>query len=238
MTASKTLGIVIGCVAAVTVLGTSCTSEDDLAGRCEPLCEEGKKCPDSEPVDCAAECKKAEDMAKTAGCTTEAKAALDCGEGLSDFCEDEACKTQEDALSDCIVKYCLAHLDDPVCDDGSGGSGGGGSGTGATGGTGGGTGGTTTTPTPNCPYSVNDFSCDAACSNLKAIAAKCQDDPGLSQDMQALLSAAAQGSGTVCKATCASGSATYGQQWGCYQGVPVSADCTAIMGCSVANCPN
>lgn len=88
-----------------------------------------------------------------------------------------------------------------------------------------------------CPYSSDSLDCAQACSNLKAIATKCQTDPSLSEEIQAVLQLANTGNGTACKASCAAVSPTAMAQWKCFQAVPVAADCTAIAGCTYYNCP-
>ncbi len=88
-----------------------------------------------------------------------------------------------------------------------------------------------------CPYAAANFACDAACDNLQAIAAKCKDDPSIPTDIRAILEAVAAGTGNACKIKCAADSPTYGTQWSCFQAVPVAADCTAIAGCTLSNCP-
>jgi hypothetical protein len=100
-----------------------------------------------------------------------------------------------------------------------------------------GTGGTGGTGPSVCPYTADPLDCTAACANLKTIAAKCQNDPGVPQNIQAVLAAAATGTGNGCKVTCAADSPSYTNQWKCFQGVPPAMDCTAIAGCTYYNCP-
>ncbi len=127
----------------------------------------------------------------------------------------------------------------------SGGAGGAGSGGasesqgGASGetGSGGASGGSGGAQPSTCPYTTSHFSCPEACANLKAIASKCQDDPSLSSETKTLLAGAATGMGNACKAACAADSPNFPEQWRCFQGVPVAADCTAIAGCTTVNCP-
>ncbi len=88
-----------------------------------------------------------------------------------------------------------------------------------------------------CPYTTASFDCTEACTNLKTVASKCQTDPSLSADIQAILTLANSGNGTACKAGCAASSPSALPQWKCYQAVPTTADCTAIAGCTYANCP-
>jgi hypothetical protein len=93
-------------------------------------------------------------------------------------------------------------------------------------------------PSPTvCPYAAATVDCTQACTNLKAIATKCQSEPSLSTEIQTVLQLANSGTGTACRAGCAADSPMYAAQWKCFQAVPTAADCTAIAGCTVFNCP-
>jgi hypothetical protein len=140
----------------------------------------------------------------------------------------EACKTCSDEFDACVSG---SGCPEPQC--GAGGAGGTAGEAGAAGGEQGGSAGAA----PSCPYTTDSLDCTTSCANLKDIAAKCQNDPNLSAELKTLLQTAAQGTGTACKAACASDSAAYRNLWKCFQAVPVSADCTAIAGCTKVNCP-
>jgi hypothetical protein len=56
-------------------------------------------------------------------------------------------------------------------------------------------------------------------------------------EIQTILDTADNGNGNACKVSCAASSPTYTIQWKCFQAVPTTADCTAIAGCTYANCP-
>jgi hypothetical protein len=175
-------------------------------------------------------------------CKTEIACVLSCA------CDDLSCEMNcyNNASADCescvnAMSECESNSNctEPVCS-----SGGGGEGSGGSGGQGGesSTGGTSTNTSVTstlgrCPYTTDNFDCNSACSNLKAIANKCQSDPSLSEEIQAVLTLASSGSANACKVGCAAASPTAMPQWHCYQAVPVSADCTAIAGCTYSNCP-
>jgi hypothetical protein len=180
--------------------------------------------------------------------------ACPCG----DFkCENGCFQNTSSACQQCSVdaNECIdsSGCPEPVCGgSGSGGGGAGGAGGGSEGGSGGaaegGSGGGTEGGSGGaaeggsgggstiCPYTVQSFGCPASCEHLKTIAAKCKDDPTLSDYTKAVLAGAAAGNGTGCKATCAVDSASYPMLWACFQGVPLEADCTAIAGCTMGNC--
>ncbi|MFC1641847.1 hypothetical protein ACFL5O_04035 [Myxococcota bacterium] len=88
-----------------------------------------------------------------------------------------------------------------------------------------------------CPYKVSAFSCEDACGNLKSVAARCQNDPSLSVEMQGTLTLAAAGPGIACTTLCKAESPAAPAQWGCFQGVPSQSACTDMAGCTLANCP-
>ncbi len=94
-----------------------------------------------------------------------------------------------------------------------------------------------TTTLDHCPYTAAAFDCTTTCANLKAIAAKCDTDPTVPTNIQAVLLAAASGTGAGCKTLCAAQSPQYAAQWSCFQAVPVTSDCSAIAGCTLGNCP-
>jgi hypothetical protein len=199
----------------------------------------------------------------TGTCKTETACILACAcDDLS--CEMNCynnasadCESCINVMMDCETN---SNCTEPVCSGGGGGGSGGGDGQGGdgqggetstnqggtstnTGGTSTNTGGTSATDTTgtstigHCPYTTDSFDCNSACSNLKAIANKCQSDPSLAEEIQAVLTLASSGSANACKAGCAAASPTAMPQWQCYQAVPVSTDCTAIAGCTYGNCP-
>jgi hypothetical protein len=100
----------------------------------------------------------------------------------------------------------------------------------------GGTTGTTTGgATSVCPYSVSSFTCAAACKNLQAFTAKCEDEPTLPTDIQIMFAMYGHVP-EICTSTCALVSESAPKQWECFQGAPSDASCKEMMGCSSANC--
>ena len=158
-------------------------------------------------------------------------------------CGDTACELAcaQNASSECITCYdeadaCVEQsgCEEPQCSTGSSTGGSGGSSGSAGGSSGGGTGGSTASV---CPYTVASLSCTTACDQLREIAAKCKDDPSVPASIKVALEAASQGTGAACNVTCQADSQSYENQWKCFQGVPVSAECSAIAGCTLTNCP-
>jgi hypothetical protein len=122
----------------------------------------------------------------------------------------------------------------------SGGVGGGGmmgsGGKAVTGGQSGGGASGTSTQTGVCPYTVATFSCAAACKSLHDLYSRCQNDPTVPAELQAMLGLYGQVE-VVCTSTCAVVSPSALAQWGCLEGVPADAPCSAIAGCNATNCP-
>ena len=87
-----------------------------------------------------------------------------------------------------------------------------------------------------CPYTVASFSCEAACKNLHDLNARCQNDPSLPGEMQAMLSLYGEVE-VICTSSCAVVAPSSQAQWSCLQGVPADAPCSAIAGCNATNCP-
>jgi hypothetical protein len=90
--------------------------------------------------------------------------------------------------------------------------------------------------TGDCPYSVASFSCQGACTKLHDFSARCQNEATISADVAMMLSLYGQVE-VVCTSTCDVVSPSAEAQWGCFQGVPDNAPCSAIAGCTATNCP-
>ena len=173
------------------------------------------------------------------GCSCgDSSCELNCYQSMS-----EDCKTCFEAADACVNQ---SGCQEPDCSSNGGSSGAGGSsgssgnaGASGNGGASGsaGTAGGGGSSTASCPYTADAVVCATACDNLKTIAGKCENDPNLSDEVKTVLGLASQGTGTACKSTCAADSTTHGNQWKCFQGTPSNADCTAIAGCTLANCP-
>jgi hypothetical protein len=97
-------------------------------------------------------------------------------------------------------------------------------------------GGASGTGTGLCPFTVASFSCEAACKKLHDIYGRCQNDPTISAEMQAMLGLYGQVE-VICTSTCAVVAPASQAQWACFQGVPDDAPCSAIAGCNMDNCP-
>jgi hypothetical protein len=87
-----------------------------------------------------------------------------------------------------------------------------------------------------CPYTVDTFSCDAACKKLHDFSPRCETDPTVPAELQAMFGLYGQVE-IICTSTCALVAPTSQAQWACFQGVPDDAPCSAIAGCSATNCP-
>ena len=118
---------------------------------------------------------------------------------------------------------------------GSGGMMGSGGNAGTGGRSGGGATGTSTQTGP-CPYTVASFSCEAACENLHDIYVRCQDDPSLPTEVQAMLGLYGEAT-FLCAPSCAVVAPSSQAQWSCFQGIPDDASCSAIADCNATNCP-
>jgi hypothetical protein len=88
----------------------------------------------------------------------------------------------------------------------------------------------------DCPYAVATFSCEAVCKKLHSLYGRCQNDPAVPSELQAMLGLYGQVE-VVCASTCAVVAPASQAQWSCLQGVPDSAPCSAIAGCNASNCP-
>jgi hypothetical protein len=81
---------------------------------CRGLCEEGqdKDCT-SITGDCSDFCEAMTNVQDESGCGDEREAYADClnGEGV---CSND-CNGDEDALTDCLIAFCLTHAADPDC---------------------------------------------------------------------------------------------------------------------------
>ena len=94
--------------------------------------------------------------------------------------------------------------------------------------------------TNTCPYTTQSFSCAAACENLWKLVSKCSSDPAVPASLKSLFKTMASMPKTTamaaCKTTCAAQSASYGNQWKCFQAAPTNS-CTAVAACTVSDCP-
>ncbi|MBI4702496.1 MAG: hypothetical protein HY744_15360 [Deltaproteobacteria bacterium] len=75
-----------------------------VAAKCEDECEEG--------------CSQFEGLASLFGCSNGFEAFLECWGGAPDVCKyNDACKSEDDALSACIGKYCVEHPQECACNE-------------------------------------------------------------------------------------------------------------------------
>jgi hypothetical protein len=87
-----------------------------------------------------------------------------------------------------------------------------------------------------CPYTVAAFSCDAACAKLHTFYTRCQNDPAVPGELQAMLGLYGQVE-VVCTSTCAVVAPASQAQWGCFQGAPDDVACADLAACNATNCP-
>ena len=93
---------------AFALVGTGCSQD------CEGLCEDTKDCKGADKnIDCAAHCEKQKKLNEKAGCEDQYDKYLNCTSGAEDVCRvGDACESETNALSRCLVDYCVDHVDE------------------------------------------------------------------------------------------------------------------------------
>lgn len=84
---------------------------------CASRCEAANKCEGATQVDCANACANAAELVSASGCQAEYDAVNACTDAIPDVCAPPAgaCDAEASVFVDCVLDFCMANPNDPVC---------------------------------------------------------------------------------------------------------------------------
>lgn len=91
-----------------------CTN-DTAAGDCTSVCQEAQTRSCTTITNCAQCCTNSDNIAVTAGCTSQRDAFRACGTSVDACSVDSSCSSQENALGACVAAFCIANPTSSAC---------------------------------------------------------------------------------------------------------------------------